>query len=92
MEYRVRPALKAAYESLKDKPVPLIIVQVIDTSKNTAECFIPLESVEDFIDAQYLTPNELEGKLARKKFDSDEESSESEPEASDNEDVESDEE
>uniref|UniRef100_A0AC34GPX2 Uncharacterized protein n=1 Tax=Panagrolaimus sp. ES5 TaxID=591445 RepID=A0AC34GPX2_9BILA len=85
MAYRVYPALNAAYEKLQEKPAPKLIIQVIDTSTNSVDCFIPLESIENFLDVQYMTPDEMVGKLARKKFDSDEESSESEPDVSDNE-------
>uniref|UniRef100_A0A914Z8R9 Uncharacterized protein n=1 Tax=Panagrolaimus superbus TaxID=310955 RepID=A0A914Z8R9_9BILA len=85
MAYRVHPALNAAYEKLQEKPAPKLIIQVIDTSTNSVDCFIPLESIENFLDVQYMTPDEMVGKLARKKFDSDEESSESEPDVSDNE-------
>uniref|UniRef100_A0AC35FUC3 Uncharacterized protein n=1 Tax=Panagrolaimus sp. PS1159 TaxID=55785 RepID=A0AC35FUC3_9BILA len=80
MTYRIQPALNAAYEKLQEKPEPKLIIQVIDTSSNSVDCFIPLESIENFIDAQHMSPDEMDNKLARQKFDSDEESSESEPE------------
>ncbi|CAI5441337.1 unnamed protein product [Caenorhabditis angaria] len=46
----------------------------------------PLDNVDDFLVPDYLPTDELESKLARKKFDSDEEDSESEPEGEEEED------
>uniref|UniRef100_A0AC34Q5J4 Uncharacterized protein n=1 Tax=Panagrolaimus sp. JU765 TaxID=591449 RepID=A0AC34Q5J4_9BILA len=85
LKYRVRSALSTAFDELETKPESMVIIHVIDTSKNLAYSFIPLENVEEFIDAQFLQQDELEAKLARQKFDSDESSSESEPDLSENE-------
>ncbi|KAE9552884.1 hypothetical protein FO519_003911 [Halicephalobus sp. NKZ332] len=85
VNYRIRPLLKSTFHSLENKPETMVIIQVVDTSKNLVHVFIPLENIEEFIDAQHLSQDELDGKLARKRFDSDEESSESEPEISDRE-------
>uniref|UniRef100_A0A7E4ZR80 Preprotein translocase subunit YajC n=1 Tax=Panagrellus redivivus TaxID=6233 RepID=A0A7E4ZR80_PANRE len=59
-----------------------IIVHVYDSESGTVESFVPLENAEEFIDAEHLSSDELTGKLARKCFDSDAESSESEPDFS----------
>jgi len=82
VNYRIRPLLKSTFDSLEEKPETMVVIQVVDTSKNLVHAFIPLENVEEFVDAQHLSSEELDAKLARQKFDSDEESSESEPEVS----------